>query len=213
MPTSLLSTIEPVLRAVVALQPRSILDVGCGTGKYGVLFREYVEIAAQKDNPRACQRDHWKVQIDAVEAFAPYVTPLHHFIYDEVIIGDICEICADLPTYDAVFLGDVLEHLEKARGRRVLEVLYDKAERGVVVSTPARRYEQCNMFKNKYERHRSFWHPNDFRRYPNVDWMRAGFCRVYVLPKVKLKSRWFGRKPFVKQLGRIALAIRSEMPF
>ena len=43
-----------VLDAILQLNPSSVLDIGCGSGKYGVLLREYLP----------------KARIDGIEGFA-----------------------------------------------------------------------------------------------------------------------------------------------
>jgi hypothetical protein len=44
MPTSDVCNVPSILTVVGNLQPQSILDIGCGFGKYGMLMREYLEL-------------------------------------------------------------------------------------------------------------------------------------------------------------------------
>ena len=53
-----------------ALQPRSILDVGCGFGKYGMLLREYLDVWHERYD-----KERWQVRIVGIEAFEQYRNP------------------------------------------------------------------------------------------------------------------------------------------
>ena len=84
MGSSSLHEAAAIVQTAAALQPSSVIDLGCGTGKYGFLLREHLDLAAGR-----LGRDQWLVRIDAVEGYAPYVTELHRTIYDEIVVSDI----------------------------------------------------------------------------------------------------------------------------
>ena len=69
---------------IVTLNPKSVLDVGVGFGKYGVLCREYLELWDGRGEYSQFLR-----RIDGVEVFANYITPLHKYVYDKVYTQDI----------------------------------------------------------------------------------------------------------------------------
>ena len=77
MPSSDPQTIPKVLKLVELLQPKSILDVGCGNGRYGFLFREKLDWDWGR-----LQRDSWQTKIDAVEAEPGYISPVHQYVYN-----------------------------------------------------------------------------------------------------------------------------------
>lgn len=58
---------------VTIMDPRSVLDIGTGFGKYGILCREYLELWDGRQ-----QYSDFKRRIDGVEAYSPYnsTTPL-----------------------------------------------------------------------------------------------------------------------------------------
>lgn len=173
MPSSNPQTIGVVLDIVWQLRPHSILDIGTGYGKYGVLFREYAELAlGGRCHGPAEER---RVRVDGVEAFADYVGELHRVVYDNVFTGDVVELAPDLTSYDVIFLGDVLEHIDKEiASSRLLPTLLKRAKMGVLVSVPAVTKEQEAVFGNEYEIHRSGWRLEDFRKVcPVVD---GGVC-------------------------------------
>ena len=67
MPSSAPDVIPAVVNLVWELAPRSILDIGAGNGKYGVLFRDYLEqrLLDIKDNLPVSR----VARVDAVEGF------------------------------------------------------------------------------------------------------------------------------------------------
>ncbi|HII30270.1 TPA: glycosyltransferase family 1 protein, partial [Candidatus Woesearchaeota archaeon] len=88
MPSSSHYQISKIMNLVVKLNPSSILDVGVGFGKYGVLCREYLELGDGRE-----EYDKFLRRIDGIEAFKNYITPLHRFIYDHIYIGDGVNPC------------------------------------------------------------------------------------------------------------------------
>ncbi len=61
MPTSRFQVIPDILSLLQREQPRSILDVGVGFGKYGLLIRDILEIPFERYN-----KQQWICQIDGV---------------------------------------------------------------------------------------------------------------------------------------------------
>ena len=144
MPTSEYRQIPYVLDVIANERPKTVLDVGAGYGKYGFLAREFGDAE----------------RVDALDA-----TPPRFAAYDHVWTGDLRNIDAllppDAPRYDLALFIDVIEHLEKPEGYRLLDALVLRA-RKVLVTTPwgFRPQEVPGM---PYETHRSGWQPWDFR--------------------------------------------------
>jgi len=154
MPSSRYDLIPVVLNVVTQLKPKSILDVGIGFGKYGVLFREYLDLWKQD-----CSTVHYRsTKLIGVEAFEEYNNPIY-WVYDEIHFANIIEILDKLPAVDLLFLGDVIEHFTKEDGRKLLkEINYKTA----IIITPIKVLEQGDVFNNKYEQHVSQWNIEDF---------------------------------------------------
>ena len=101
---------------IVYLKPTSVLDIGVGFGKYGVLCREYLELWDGRGNYSEFLR-----RIDGVEAFKKYITPLHKFVYNRLYDDDIMNIIDKIDfRYDLVLLIDVLEHFNIEQGNLLL---------------------------------------------------------------------------------------------
>ncbi|NQU11020.1 hypothetical protein HQ590_09535 [bacterium] len=147
--------ISYVLEIILQVHPQSLLDIGCGSGKYGVLAREHFRHA----------------RIDGIEGFAPYVTPVHHTVYTQVHIGNALELVPGLTThYDLAIMIDMFEHLTLADGRRLLQALALRAT-NILVSVPADHPQHHAIDGNELQRHEAQY---------DVGSLRAlGFRRVW----------------------------------
>ncbi|NSW76214.1 MAG: glycosyltransferase family 4 protein [Candidatus Atribacteria bacterium] len=157
MPTSFIHAVPHIVGALEACSPESVLDVGIGFGKYGVILREVLEVSYGR-----YFKEGWKVLIDGIEAFEEYHNPIHDFVYNRVYYEDM-EVCLpSLPVYDVVLLIDVLERFEKEKGKKIIQNLLQHARKSLLVSTPRFPAKQDSYLGNSFELHRSRWHILDF---------------------------------------------------
>lgn len=168
MPSSRPISIPAVIHLLRQLKPQSILDVGIGFGKWGHLFREYTDILESETDPARYERKNWEVRIDGIEGFPAYVTDMHRFIYNDIHIGNACDLIPRLGSYDLIFMGDIIEHLKKKTGLQLLQQALQKAGKAVIVSTPKHETYQEDLCGNELERHRSVWSARDFKRFPTA---------------------------------------------
>jgi hypothetical protein len=168
MPTSHYAYISDVVGFVMSQNPASLLDIGVGFGKWGHLFREYLDVMAGR-----VLKDQWQKRIDGVEIFEPYISVHQRNLYDRIYLGDICELVDTLPDYDMIFSSDVIEHIEKSAARRLIEKLQAKTRRLLLIIPrgEAWLHSQGPMYGNKDEAHVSSWDHDDlagfqFRDYP-----------------------------------------------
>ncbi len=154
MPTSHPEAISPILNLIMQAAPKSVLDVGVGFGKNGLLCREYLDIWYGR-----VLKESWQTQIDGLEVFPKYDNPNWHYCYNNIIVGNIVDNLERLGQYDLVLLIDVIEHLTKDDGIAVLEAI----QGAYIVSTP-RRFYQANVgtLENTYKLHVSRWYPSEF---------------------------------------------------
>jgi len=161
MPSSNPFAISKILREVLDLRPKSILDIGPGFGKWGVLFREFLDVWNWNVFP-----PEWKVRIDCIEAYPKYVSPLHEYVYNKVIVQDVRTISwADFPPYELICLFDVIEHMDKLEGYDLLHVLVQKAIKAVFVSTPLPEDfspSPHGRWEDDFEGHKEAWSPLEF---------------------------------------------------
>lgn len=162
MPSSRPQHIPEIIRIIRELRPKTILDLGTGFGKWGVLFREYTDIVQSENDLSRYRRDGWQVRIDGVEGYPEYITPVHNYVYNNLYEGDIRSILPSLGNYEVLFLGDVIEHFSKDEGVVLLNECKNHCEKAVLLSTPATFVEQGAACENDLEIHKSHWSPSDF---------------------------------------------------
>lgn len=154
MPSSQPWRLSPVAEFLFRLHPKSVLDIGVGFGKWGALAREYTDV-----NKGRCAKKQWQVRIDGIEIFPAYQSVLWA-AYDKVHIGNAITVLPILGNYDLILAIEILEHMEKEDGMRLLSGIKEKSRNFVVsysnsVSVP--------VFGNKYEAHISKWGSIDFQ--------------------------------------------------
>ena len=66
MPVSTSVHLSHCLANIIRLEPRSILDVGCGFGTWGFLCRTYLDVFLERVQP-----EDWQVRIDGIEFSSP----------------------------------------------------------------------------------------------------------------------------------------------
>ena len=81
MGTSCWAHISTAIDWIREVNPRSVLDVGVGFGKWGFLCREYLDVF----NGRHFRED-WKIRIIGIEGFEKYLHPASRYIYDDIVL-------------------------------------------------------------------------------------------------------------------------------
>ena len=162
MPFSQSTQISAIMQFLEHTRPHSILDVGMGMGQYGFLSRinleneNLFEVNGKKGRLR--EKYEWKLRIDGIEGCGAYITPVHEFVYNAIVVGNALEI---LPAtlndhYDIVLAIDILEHFDKKEGLVFLKHLKRITKSHVLISTPKEFCPQI-VEANPYENHRSLW--------------------------------------------------------
>ena len=130
----------------------TILDLGCGDGRL-------MEVLSQNKN--------WK--ISGVDIFPRYLKAAkERRIYKNLITGDIHKNVKRLIRkkikYDVVFFSQVIEHMSKAEGIKVLDILDKLAIKKIIVGTPKGFMHQPKEFldSNPHQVHKSGWTKWDF---------------------------------------------------
>lgn len=159
------------MEIVRGIQPKNVLDIGIGCGKYGMLMREYLD--GHWTHGAFHKKDTWKTTIVGMEIWEEYITPIHEYLYDEILICDAYDWIMNhnhIGTFDLILMGDVIEHFPKEQGKELIKKINAKwlSPKGhLVVSTPNFQTQINNeavaVFGNKHEVHRCRWTLNDFR--------------------------------------------------
>lgn len=183
MGSSSVSLTFPIMRIIDQLKPRSILDLGCGTGRWGFIFRERIEMRVGK------LKKDFKLKLDAVECDSRWITPIHKYIYDTVHDSTI-EKFSPLEDYDLIFMSDVLEHIDKKTAYIQLKRLLMKCKYLLVscpfgcISTEMNSIPNRKEFVKEYpyELHKSDWIYTDFKCF-RIAKLHVDYPNFYILLK------------------------------
>jgi len=157
MPSSYHGFIVDVVNEVMWSNPKRVLDIGVGFGKWGHLFREYCDVF----KGRILKKD-WETIIDGVEPYKPNITNSSKFLYNKIYNKTI-EKCIDkLKHYDVIYMGDVLEHLTKEDGLIVLSKLKKLSKKLILCVPLGDKWVQGHLSEDDFEVHKAVWEATEF---------------------------------------------------
>lgn len=146
-PYILFTSINTILR-VIDKRSQSILDVGCGKGVIMGLINK--------------TKRFYTVGVDIFEPSLRKAKK--EGIHDDYILSDVRSLPFSPKSFDTVLCSQVLEHLEKKEGGKLVESLERIARLQVIISTPVGICKQHAYDENPWQEHRSTWTPADMRR-------------------------------------------------
>jgi cyclopropane fatty-acyl-phospholipid synthase-like methyltransferase len=180
-------TILDVLSVIMQKKPQSILEVGCGDGFYGMLFRRYLD-GNVEDGRGLHKKLQWRHHIDGIEIYQAYRTPVHDYFYNKILWGlDAVKYFENEKPdkrYDCIFMGDVIEHIPKDKSWAMIKNARNHLnEKGILIITTPLKKTQWNKSpnENKHEAHLSLWDEYDFDHIDGI-----GFKMLHLGFKVKL---------------------------
>ena len=181
MPVSNYFNINPIMANVREInkikKTKSVLDIGCGFGKYGFLMREFLDIRLKRYN-----KLEWETQIDAVEIYEEYFTPVHRHIYSMCYAQDICKFVDVIYNYDIILLSEVIEHIEYTKGFNLLKKLIDKTNQAIFIAFPPDCKLHDPKWPNPHEAHISQW---NYEKLLDVDYRFVKLNNtLYTLKKI-----------------------------
>lgn len=130
---------------------KTILDLGCGDGSLMELL---------------CKDRNW--QITGIDIYKKATESARkRNIYIKVIRGDLLNTIRKdnlKSKYDVVFFSQVIEHVTRSQGEKILSEIEKLAKKRIVVGTPRGFMEQPHEFldDNPYQVHKSGWSLEDF---------------------------------------------------
>ena len=183
--------IPQILRAIFELQPKKILDVGPGVGKYGLLIREQdisckVEAAAKAKEENLCPV--CDLVIDGCEDTEYFLTGRHgttlYSIYNRVIaksIFDVQEMVKE-QKYDVIMMIDTVEHWKKDAALNLIRNLNESAT--ILISTPIRTGMYKDHLYGDERHHITQFQASDFTdNFPGCRFMPSRFSHIVIVPK------------------------------
>lgn len=131
-------------------EPKTMLDLGCGDGTL-------MEFLSKDKKWRITGIDIYKKAIEGARK--------RNFYY-KLIQGDLLKTLRKDPKtkYDVIFFSQVIEHVSRSQGEKILDEIENKAKRRIVVGTPRGFMEQPHEFLdgNPHQVHKSGWSIEDF---------------------------------------------------
>jgi len=136
---------------ILADSPKTVLDMGCGDGT--------LMEGIAGENWRITGIDIYEKDISNAEKKG---------IYEKLIKGDLVKVVKKLVTqkqkYDLVFCSQVIEHITKQEGEKLLDLSEKLAKKRIYFGTPRGFMRQPEVFLkgNPYQYHKSGWSIKDF---------------------------------------------------
>jgi len=128
---------------------KTILDVGCADGA----FMEFI-IKNSKEN---------KIPT-GVDIFEPYLKKAKtRKIYKRLVKKDIKNLDESIGRFDIVLCSQVIEHLTRREGLKLIANLENIAKRRIIFIIPVGGLPQDPYDGNPYQKHLSAWYPRDFK--------------------------------------------------
>ena len=125
-----------IMQEILQLNPKTMLDVGAGSGDYLNLIRRNIGNS---------------IKVDAIEVWQPYVD--FYFLkkrYNNVFVEYVRNF--ENFNYDLVILGDVLEHMKKDEAINLWDKI-SKQAKYAIISIPIVHHPQEAVNGNPYEIH------------------------------------------------------------
>ncbi len=211
MGTSNWQNISYNIELVRKLNPHSILDIGVGFGRWGILFREFLEIWEEGKYD-----GKWKRTIDGVEIFVPYIKDYHSYFYNNIFKENALDFIKRTDNiYDLINLGDVVEHFTKDEGQQLIKLCLEKGKYVLITIPIGRHWKQDGTNDNPHEAHKSIWYNNDFTSYKyyrikSFNDLTLRNYSVVLLSKSRIKyDKRFGKYFFIKNILKHKLGLKK----
>ncbi|MEZ4979821.1 MAG: class I SAM-dependent methyltransferase [Chitinophagales bacterium] len=134
---------------VIAANPKIVLDIGCGAGKYGKLIKSLM-------------RDIFCIGVEIDKAYIKEFDL--ESVYDRLICTNIATLMGNVDDhFDIVIFGNVLEHLPKSLGIDLLNFFVYRAKL-IIINYPFGEL-QDSYKGHKHEAHISVWSMEDFKQF------------------------------------------------
>lgn len=207
MGTSNWQNISYNIDVIKKINPQRVLDIGCGFGRWGFLCREFLDLW---DDENYKKSDFLRT-IDAVEIYENYIQSYHNYFYDNIYMENALDFLYRTTNfYDLIIVGDIIEHLEKNDGFKIIELALKKSKFTMINIPIGKDWPQEATEENIFEEHRSVWYKGDFNKFKYKKIKRFHDCiyRPYLVILIsnenfnlsKLHRQRFGKYICLKSL-------------
>jgi len=203
MPTSHYNQLNEIVQISELVQPKSVLDVGIGNGKYGFLLREYLGI-----NREFSEEDFI---IDGIEGYEEYITEVHKKIYNSIYIMDLNNKL-ELPNcnYDLCLLIDIIEHFDRDKGIEIIKQLLSICKI-LLIATPWNIGDPSIRHSNPMEDHKYQWKKRDFSQFENHTFVYNADSLIALIGEDKKKLSFISKKMRSRFFKKIYEYIRCTL--
>jgi len=163
------------------LENQTVLDLGCGLGDWGYLLRT---------------RKTGAFHVDGLDINRKYLDKIPPCVYNTTWIQDLQKNQA-LPSYDYVLCIQLLEHLTKENGYKLLDEIDNTCQVKAIVSTPHGYMRDPN--------HLSGWTEQDLEEY-GYTCTRLSYNQLPLTLMLADKVRRF---VFRKGTGKLLMAVKK----
>lgn len=128
----------------------SLLDLGCGYGWFA--FRIRTEL------------NHGdRMYLVGCDIHEPYLMRIKDLgLYDDLVVCDVRAAPFRAKSVDLILATDLIEHIEKKNGIRLLKDMMIIGRKAIIISTPLGFKPQGPKHGNPWEEHKSAWNVKDF---------------------------------------------------
>ncbi|MGA1789873.1 MAG: hypothetical protein ACMUIM_00180 [bacterium] len=174
MPSSWIENVPMIVKCILAVNPKRMLDLGLGSGKYGFLIRELTDFMSNRLDPHT-----WEMIIEGVEVYGEYIQDHQRYIYNHVFISEALDFLTKYkgPKYDVAIAIDIIEHFEPWDVVEFVKYAL-QVSRYLIISTPTDFFEQ-DICENELENHKSWWPKKALRRLAKICNAEIRILRVY----------------------------------
>ena len=151
MPVSYHENYECYKGLIKEYQPKTLLDVGMGYGNIGKYAKDVIP----------------DIELNGVEIFLPYLFSIasQAKLFKRIIVSDIRDLVDKLWSVDIVTAWDVIEHLKREDGIKIMNYLKSISNICLMVSVPIISYPQGALvteiqgkkYNNEAETHLTQW--------------------------------------------------------
>ena len=128
---------------------QTLLDVGCGTKSPVVKFSDKLDYSAGIDIFESSLLKNKKSKI--------------YTEYEKMDVLEIGDVYKE-NSFDCVLASELIEHLAKEDGLRLIAMMEKIAKKKVIVFTPNGYLQQDEYDGNEFQIHRSGWHPLEMKK-------------------------------------------------
>lgn len=140
------------------------------------------------------QPDEFAIKLDGIEIWEPYISELTRTVYDRVFIGNALDIMPTLAKerWDVVFSIEAIEHMKEEDGENLIKLMLDRANLGIVLSTPSPDawQPQKSLWGNPHETHLAVWSQEKLEKmgFTIID-QRPSFVAYMEKPQVEVEEK------------------------